>query len=135
MREGTQQFIDFLNELHALDPKWVQQMINFRPQCNEALATHPTVQAGKVGNDYFHAGLLGLINGFFGTQPASGYIVANIDENSHIQDFSFAGPETVKKIIPTDMTRIPIPQLPEPSVLPKRRSKKVQDAEKPSLEG
>lgn len=71
IREGAQAFVDFMNELVQTDKKWVQDICDFRPRCNDGILHHPTVQAGyhpwlekeKVGV----AGFLGLINGFFGS--------------------------------------------------------------------
>ena len=65
VRPETDDVIDFLNELLALDPAFVNQLIGFRTPCNQALADHPTVQVGGGDGD-FRAGMLGVVNGFLG---------------------------------------------------------------------
>jgi hypothetical protein len=61
--------IDFLNELTSLDPEFVRQLISTRFPCNEAIANHPSVQCGEF-DGAMKAGILGVLNGFFGTFEA-----------------------------------------------------------------
>ncbi|MBF7010610.1 hypothetical protein QUC32_13075 [Novosphingobium resinovorum] len=72
VRPETSDMIDFLNDLLDLDPKFVRELIAHRPQCNDAIADHPTVQAGLVGNK-FVSGFLGVVNGFLGTIETGKY--------------------------------------------------------------
>lgn len=58
--------IDLLNDLNALDPKWLVQLCKFAPKCSQDLADHPEVQCRKVG-DNCSASVLGLLNGLHGT--------------------------------------------------------------------
>lgn len=75
-----EQAVTLLNEIHALDPSVLQNLVSHRVPCNEALANHPTVQVGLVdGEDgKFEVGILGIINGLFGVDEKGwGFIAAN----------------------------------------------------------
>jgi hypothetical protein len=56
----------FLNELIEIDKSAIAALIANRVPCNKKLADHPTVQV-SAQNDGFHVGLLGILNGLFGT--------------------------------------------------------------------
>lgn len=58
--------IAFLNELLAIDGPAIAALIANRVPCNQTLAEHPTVQVSAQHGGY-HVGLLGIINGLFGT--------------------------------------------------------------------
>jgi len=60
--------IKLLNELLELDRPAVAALIANRVPCNEALADHETVQCSAQHNG-FHVGMLGVLNGLFGTLP------------------------------------------------------------------
>lgn len=80
-------FIAYLNELFELDPFWVERLIEYRPACNGEIARHPSVQV-KVARGKYHAGLLGLINGFYGTleggtTEGAGPVAMEIDDRTH----------------------------------------------------
>lgn len=83
--------IDFLNELRELDPKLVRSLFMFRPECNTAIAKHPTIQV--CGNKHrWRVGLLGLLNGLCGvTVDGDGLIAVEFDEEdpSEILRFLF----------------------------------------------
>lgn len=67
--------IKFFNELIALDHKAVTELLTTRVECNQAFADHPSVQVGRMGNDParpYEVGLIGLINGLFGTIEEEG---------------------------------------------------------------
>jgi hypothetical protein len=68
IRSDAQEFVDFLNELFKLDPVWMEKLIEVRMPCNKHIVAHPTVQVMKAIQPHarFKAGLLGLINGYFG---------------------------------------------------------------------
>lgn len=61
-----QDAIDYLNELIELDKPAIAALIANRVPCNEVLAHHPTVQV-RAQNGGFHVGILGILNGLFGT--------------------------------------------------------------------
>jgi hypothetical protein len=86
--ELAQRIVDFLNELRELDPKLVNSLFRFRPECNKAVADHPTIQV--CGNQHrWRVGLLGLLNGLCGVD-ANGCgpiwaLVPDKDEHSIIR--------------------------------------------------
>lgn len=88
IRKDAQQFVDFLNELFALDPVWVAKIVGSRYPCNKKIALHPTVQAMEHDKPHkFKAGFLGLMNGYFGTfddgdRKGWGAIWAKYDDES-----------------------------------------------------
>lgn len=57
--------IKYLNELVYLDRKAIETLSDFRVDCNEKIANHPTVQVVQKDNK-FSVGLIGLLNGLFG---------------------------------------------------------------------
>jgi hypothetical protein len=62
----AQQIVDLLNELHGLDPEFLQPLIETRVPCNEAVANHPTVTVDDPGPGKFTVGLLGILEGVVG---------------------------------------------------------------------
>ena len=62
--------VSYLNELIQDDRPAMAALISNRVPCNELLADHPTCQVGKQHGG-FHVGMLGVINGMFGTMPDS----------------------------------------------------------------
>jgi hypothetical protein len=80
--EHAQRIVDFLNELVAIDREAIEQLIEFRVPCNQALADHTTVQVESQGYGP-RVGLLGLLNGLVGVNAAGwGYIMADFDGNA-----------------------------------------------------
>jgi hypothetical protein len=79
--------IDLLNELLKLDKSAISALVlNHKNPCNRELAEHPTVQVTALmdGNGY-HVGLLGIINGMFGTFPDGwGPIMVIIDKKENL---------------------------------------------------
>lgn len=71
-----------LNELLTADPRAMQELINARVKCNQALADHPTAQTRRRGPGH-EIGLLGVINAIFGKNAdGAGAICAEIDDNT-----------------------------------------------------
>jgi hypothetical protein len=65
----AERVIALLNEMIEADPAAVGLLVRRRVPCNEALATHPTIQAGgEVGSG--EVGLLGVLNGLCGRHDA-----------------------------------------------------------------
>jgi len=69
VRADTDDFIAFLNGILQIDPLWTETLLQQRVTCNVALANHPSVQVGQAFGDQM-AGVLGLLNGYFGTIEA-----------------------------------------------------------------
>lgn len=62
--------VTLLNELVALDQDAMTALVENRVVCNEALANHPTVQVVGLlgdGDNNCMVGILGILNGIFGT--------------------------------------------------------------------
>lgn len=82
-----EEVVQVLNEAVKLDPKAMYALVEARVPCNEALADHPTIQVsaydeqtGEPTPGQFKVGILGLLNGLFGTDSKGwGYIMANFD--------------------------------------------------------
>lgn len=72
--------IDYLNELHRLDPVAIHQLMETRVPCNQALSDHGTTQvSGTVGSPT--VGTLGILNGLVGVRDDGwGYITAVYDD-------------------------------------------------------
>ena len=64
------QALDLLNQATALDPKAMWDLVGSRVPCNGAMADHPTVQCGQGEGGPYTVGLLGILNGLFGTSDA-----------------------------------------------------------------
>ena len=76
-RKDIQRAIDLLNEIHRLDSSVLPALIDYRVPCNDAVAEHPTVQVSPDNK----VGLLGIINGIFGTNKNGwGFIAAEFTE-------------------------------------------------------
>jgi len=84
----SSEVVEFLNQLLEADRPAVAALIANRVPCNQVLADHPTVQVGVVHGG-FSVGMLGIINGLFGTYPDGfGCIAAWYDENKDLVGFS-----------------------------------------------
>ena len=79
--------VRLLNEAAAIDPKAILALVNARVPCNEALLNHPTIQAGRGPEGKPEVGLLGILNGLFGTYDDGwGCIAAELsDEGAPIR--------------------------------------------------
>lgn len=90
--------IEFLNELILIDPIAMHELfLNRRVKCNKALAHHPSVQVKGHKDGSFDVGILGILNGIFGTdKDGYGGIVMVIDddgESTSIQRFTGRSPD------------------------------------------
>ena len=79
---SVDQVIELLNELVEIDAPAIAALIANRVPCNQSLADHPTVQVGAQHGG-FHVGVLGVLNGLFGTdERGRGLITAEfVDGN------------------------------------------------------
>ena len=82
--------VDTLNELLKLDPLTINALFRLRVHCGEDLANHPSVQvlatkrAGNEDANVYSVGLIGIINGFFGSnKDAIGCIAMCLDDKTH----------------------------------------------------
>ena len=78
-----------LNELLKKDYMCIKTLISSRSFCNDFIINHPTVQVRMYEEDdkLSTLGLLGLINGFFGTREDGGGVIVMISDRSQIIKF------------------------------------------------
>ena len=81
--------INLLNELLEIDQRAVEGLFNFRIGCNKKMAEHKTVQVGcLLGGDYHVFGIIGILNGLFGTDKEGwGCIAVDLDKENKIKRF------------------------------------------------
>lgn len=93
--------IQLLNDAVAADKDAVQKLIDYRVPCNSKLVAHPTIQINvtlhknsAMGKSetllpfYYSVGLLGLMNGLFGTDDkGNGLITAQFDYSGALLGF------------------------------------------------
>jgi len=85
---SPKEVVDFLNECLKLDRIAMEKLVNSRVRCNEKLNNHPTVQCTEDEDRNAVVGLLGILNGIFGTDKDGwGVIVARFDRNNRLQCF------------------------------------------------
>ena len=92
---------EFLNELLKVDYDTINKLFSIRMACNGELADHPTVQVLQVGgnktNPYFVVGIIGLLNGLFGTtEHGWGRLCVNAEKDK-ILSFSVLSDEDIDK--------------------------------------
>lgn len=85
IKNNPELMIEFLNEIVKTDGEALSKLMEHRVKCNTALADHPSVQVMGRKDLPPVVGLLGLINGFFGTYddgPKKGWgpIAAVVDD-------------------------------------------------------
>lgn len=91
-KEAIEEAIAVLNRIHEADPMVLPALISLRVPCNEAVANDPAVQVG-VHEDEFEVGVLGIINGIFGTNDDGwGWICAKLDDHKNIVGFDWTPP-------------------------------------------
>lgn len=76
------EIIELMNELLEIDSQAITELIQKRVVCNEKLANHPTVQVSYDKKyDNYKVGLLGILNGLFGTdEDGYGAICINVQD-------------------------------------------------------
>ncbi len=93
-----QETVDFLNSLLVIDRQAITALFSMRMACNTDLADHKTVQVGVEGS-YAQVGMIGILNGLFGTdQYGWGHISADYD-NGIIKNFRSMTTEDVKEYV------------------------------------
>lgn len=61
------QAVSILNELLGNDRRAIESLFGIRVPCNKKLADHPTAQVFQIAQKYYLIGMLGLLNGLFGS--------------------------------------------------------------------
>lgn len=94
IRNNPETMVEFLNSLLEFDNAALCELIEVRVTCNQKMCDHPSVQVQNVENGapYATVGLLGILNGFFGTydeSPCKGYgpIAVSMSDNMVIEHF------------------------------------------------
>lgn len=78
--------VNLLNEAARLDPVAMRILVSTRVACNDSLLDHPTIQAGRDALKNGEVGLLGILNGIFGTfDDGYGCIEAIVDDDKPIR--------------------------------------------------
>jgi hypothetical protein len=81
---------DMMNELLELDPKCINELMYTRIKCNKKIAEHPTVQVYFAAHKPTKVGLLGILNGLFGTrEDGSGPICIEVEDNNNDKIIKF----------------------------------------------
>jgi len=79
--------VDMLNNALERDPIAVSSLISIKVSCNKSLADHKSIQAWDCDGNY-HIGMLGFLNGLFGTdEDGWGGIAAIIREDCLVDKF------------------------------------------------
>ncbi len=79
-RQQAEQIVNLLNEAARLDPRAVEQLIEYRVPANSALASHAHIICSVAGGSRV-VGLLGLLNGLLDTSICRVAVGMNIDRN------------------------------------------------------
>lgn len=84
--------VNLLNEMLLKDPKCVKALFEHRVVCNEAIASHPTIQVQLFDEqDQPLVGILGILNGLFGiAEDGFGAFAMEVDEDGNILKFMTA---------------------------------------------
>lgn len=79
--------VKLLNEANDADPDAMSRLISHRTPCNDRMANHPTIQVGKDGSTFL-VGMLGIINGIYGTRVnGHGFVAAITNDEGEILRF------------------------------------------------
>jgi hypothetical protein len=80
--------IVLLNSALECDRSAVSALVAARVPCNRGLAGHPAIQSGLRGGSGYEVGILGVLNGFFGTDERGwGPICAMVEADGSITKF------------------------------------------------
>jgi len=78
---SVQEVCVFLNEFLKLDSDCLTNLVNTRHKCNEKIVEHESIQVSCNTDGNFYVGLLGVLNGMFGTnETRAASIVAQIND-------------------------------------------------------
>lgn len=96
---SIQDTVDFLNSLIDIDPDAISNLSSVRVGCNKAMADHPTVQVAGISKSYFIVGIVGILNGLFGSDEYGwGHISADY-EGSRVKRFRVLSNHDIEKYI------------------------------------
>lgn len=81
------QVIDFLNKALKNDPIAISSLFQIRVYCNIKTAKHKSIQVAKTGKDSYVVGLIGLLNGMFGSNKEGWGCIAIKCKGTEIKKF------------------------------------------------
>jgi len=90
--------VDFLNELLKVDRLAINAIFNSRVYCNKEMAEHPTIQVGR-NEEVTQVGIVGILNGLFGTYDNDYGCISVYIENGEIEEFRFHTEERLNEIL------------------------------------
>jgi len=93
-----QEVVDFLNELLKVDRLAINAIFNSRVYCNKEMAKHPSVQVGRY-EEVCQVGIVGILNGLFGTYDNDYGCISVYIENGEIEEFRFHTEERLNEIL------------------------------------
>lgn len=80
--------IKVLNDALDHDRVAMQSLIESRVQCSDSFIEHPSIQVGHNHEGHVEIGMLGIINGLFGTDDmGSGPVGAYYDGSGQLRSF------------------------------------------------
>ena len=92
-----QEVVDFLNELLKVDRLAINAIFNIRVHCNKEMAEHPTVQVGR-NEEVCQVGIVGILNGLFGTYESGYGCISVYIENGEIEEFALLTEQRIDEI-------------------------------------
>jgi hypothetical protein len=97
------EMVDFLNELLEYDSYAISALFSTRIMCNRHLAGHESVQVGQLGKDAFQVGMVGVLNGLFGSDEYGwGHFGVNYDDGKIIEFVLLTNADVKSFIEPDD---------------------------------
>lgn len=105
-RVTPQDVVDFMNRLIEIDPEAIAKLVEEKVTCNDALASHSTVQVqlyneneDASGEPEPRVGIVGILNGIFGVfedgpNKDFGTIAYKIDDSTNNIEFMVVSPDT-----------------------------------------
>lgn len=76
-----------LNSLVKIDPEMMDKLFGCRVDCNEIIARHPTVQVDEYSPGKYTVGMLGILNGLFGTNEEGHGLITSIKQDGVLIGF------------------------------------------------
>lgn len=101
-----QEVVDYLNTLVEADGRAILTLSLLRVPCNEKLADHPSCQVGTepgVGSN--RVGLIGVLNGIFGTNDAGWGNIAATFKDGRLTCFVLLTDEEARNSHPRRLRR------------------------------
>ena len=74
--------VELLNDALDKDHRAIEELFNFRVDCNHTLANHSTIQVRNETDGSNSLSVLGIINGFFGVNDNNYGAIAKITDDS-----------------------------------------------------